>query len=141
MCARCSLRPARVYLFVFPTHCLHHSFLSLSFIPPPPFVRSLNPSHLVLISVAFSLPLALSHKNMHMHPSIHPHTQLARASPRQAARFGVGLCKEIQKKKKNSVRRHCLMVSPWQLREHGPTMRCQTKHRILNLSKEMSFVQ
>lgn len=100
MCARCSLRPARVYLFVFPTHCLHHSFLSLSFIPPPPFVRSLNPSHLVLISVAFSLPLALSHKNMHMHPSIHPHTQLARASPRQAARFGVGLCKEIQKKKK-----------------------------------------
>lgn len=140
MCARCSLRPARVYLFVFPTHCLHHSFLSLSFIPPPPFVRSLNPSHLVLISVAFSLPLALSHKNMHMHPSIHPHTQLARASPRQAARFGVGLCKEIQKKNKNSVRRHCLMVSPWQLREHGPTMRCQTKHRILNLSKEMSFV-
>lgn len=107
----------RVSVCMFPTHRLRHSFLS--FLSPP---HSFSPSHLVLISFFFSLPLTLSHKNMHMHPSIHPHMQLARASPRQAPQFGVGLCKEIQK----SVQHHCLMVSPWQQREQGPAMLCQT---------------
>lgn len=105
---------------------LHHSFLSLSLFRPFFCVNFLNPSHLVLISFFFSLPLALSHKNMHVHPSIHPRTQLARASPREPARFGMGLCKEIQK----SLRHHCLMVSPWQLREQGPALQCQTNTAI-----------
>lgn len=120
------------------TVCVSHSS-SPSFIPgpvillPPSFVHSPNPSHPILISVFFSLPLAFSHKNTHMYPSIHPHAQLARPSPWQAAQFDVGLCKEIL----ISVRYHCLMVSPWQLREQGPAMQA---HRILNLSKEISFV-
>lgn len=54
-----------------------------------------------------------------MHPSIRPRMQLARVSPPQAARLGMGLRKEIQK----LLRHHCLMVSPWQLREQGPVRR------------------
>lgn len=102
------------------------SHLSPSCIPllvTPPPLHSLSPSHLVLISFFFSLPLALSHKNKHMHPSIHPHTQLARERTRLAAR---SLVRGYAKKFKKLVPYHCLMVSPWQLREQGLAIECQT---------------
>lgn len=107
------------------------SFCFLLFLSPNP-----NPSHPISIFVFFSLPLVLRHKSMHMHPSIRPHTRLAQPRPWQAAQFDVGLCKEILK----SVQYHCLTVSPWQLREQGPAMQCQTHRGILNLSKQSNFV-
>lgn len=118
----------------YPCACVYvpHIFLTNSFscnFPPPQFSfsflfffgslsQSLPPLPLFsLFSLFFSLPLAHSHQDMH--PSIRPRMQLARVSPQQAARLGMVLCKEIQK----LLRHHCLMVSPWQLREQGPARR------------------
>lgn len=123
------------------TVCVSHS-LSPSFIPlpvillPPYFVPSPNPSHPISISVfsflSHSFPLTYT---CTCAPSSRPRTQLARPRPWHRRSLTWGLCKEILK----SVRYHCLMVSPWQLREQGPALQCQTR-RILSLSKGISAV-
>lgn len=69
---RCTPPPTRVHAVCvcvsdqheFPEHSLHHSCHSFA----PFFVHFLSPSHLVLISFFFSLPLAPSQKHAPIHP-------------------------------------------------------------------------
>lgn len=112
----------RVSACVFPARCLHHSFFSLSYFSPLfcSFSQSLPPCFDPF--PLFSPTHSQSQK--HAHAPIYPPTHAVGTaeSLTKTVRFGVGLCKETQK----LVRHHCLMVSPWQLKEQGPAMRCQT---------------
>lgn len=100
MCARCSLRPARVYLFVFPTHCLHHSFLSLSFIPPPLlFVLSIPPTLFWSLSPFLSHSLSVIKTCTCTHPSTHTRSWHGRVPGKQHG-LAWGYAKKYKKKKK-----------------------------------------
>lgn len=85
-------------------------FTALSFIPsiPPTLFWSF---------VSFTYKKTCARLSAHIH-SWHGWV------PNQQHAFGMGLCKKKRKIQK-SVRHNRLMVSPWQLREQGPAMRCQ----------------
>lgn len=127
--------------FAFPTHCLHHSFLSLS--SPRLSLLSVLPIPPTVFSSHTRFPLSVEEEKKEKKK---PHTRACVAYPpahavgaalslHKAAQFDAWLCKEMLK----SVRYHCVMVSPWQLREQSPAMLCQPQ-RILNLSKEKSWI-
>ncbi len=121
---------------VFSTHCLHHSFLSLSFFPPlsRPFSQSLPPCF--DLSLLFSPTRSQSQKHAHAHAPIFPPTHAVgtgesptgstvwrRAMQRNTKIGAAPLPNGVSMATKGA--RPCDAVS--------------SKHRVLNLSKEISL--